>query len=356
MARAPAKQSGKKTGGLKQEISIPALKVTQGDHVFYAFVIKASKLWPMISINRREEEEDRGYQRVLSTARTSAVAKHIKAGNPIPNSILISLDAGKYAKQDGMLTIPAGKDIGWVIDGQHRVAGAYEALPDVDIEFCVFAFVNVEQTFQIEQFVTINSEAKGVPTSLVYDLLSYLPSKTTAAEIARERAITIAKELRTEASGPFKNRIVTTQSPKNGQISITNFVRKVSPLLHPEKGNLKSHTQLEQQIIIRNYFDGIKITFPEQWKKSDNIFFKTIGFGAMMNLFEDIFHFAVTEQTGFAPQDVHSVLRDAEDFDFAQWRSTGTGNKAEQDAALEFKTVLLRARSKNPDRKGLRLA
>jgi hypothetical protein len=99
----------------------------------------------------------------------------------------------------------------------------------------------VDIAFQIEQFVTINSEARGVPTSLVYDLISYLPSKINPNDIARERAIEIAKEIRKTPGAALQNRIVTTSSPKNGQVSLTNFVRKVQPLVHPEREDFE-HT------------------------------------------------------------------------------------------------------------------
>lgn len=348
-----SKQSEKKTGELAKSLSVPALEVTQGGHKFYVFTMKASVLWPLISINRREEDEDRGYQRVLSTARTSAVAEHIRAGNPIPNSVLVALDRATYKGSN--LSIPAGTDVGWVIDGQHRIAGAYEALPDVDIELCVFAFVGVDVQFQIEQFVTINSEAKGVPTSLVYDLISYLPSKVSPADIARERAIEIGKAIRKLPGTALQNRVVTTTSPKNGQVSLTNFVRKVQPLVHPEKGRLRAHSLLQQERIIANYFDGLKIAYQDQWLRSDNIILKTVGFGAVMNVFEDIFDYTITEQGGFAPKDVAQTLKPAKDFDFDQWKGYGSGNKAELDAAQDFRTYLLRARAKNPSGKELRL-
>jgi DGQHR domain-containing protein len=349
------KRSGKKTGQLSKSLSVPALKVVQGAFTFYVFVLKASVLWPLVSINRREEDEDRGYQRVLSTARTAAVAEHIRAGNPIPNSVLVAFDKATFNQSKSTLTIPSGKDVGWVIDGQHRIAGAHEALPEVDIELCVFAFVGVDVAFQIEQFVTINSEAKGVPTSLVYDLISYLPSKVSPNDIARERAIEIAKAVRKTPGTALQNRIVTTSSPKNGQVSLTNFVRKVQPLVHPERGRLKTYSLLEQEKIISNYFDAIKRVFKEQWLRSDNVILKTVGFGAVMNVFEDVFDFTVSEQGGFAPTDIAQTLAAATNFDFEQWKSYGTGNKAETDAAQDFRTHLLRVRTKNPPSKGLRL-
>jgi len=114
----------------------------------------------MVSINRRSETEDRGYQRVLSNARVEAVANHITSGRPLPNSVLVALDNAKYDEKLKQLTIPKGKDIGWVIDGQHRIAGAHEAAKKVDIELCIFAFVGVDEEFQIEQFCNHQSRAK----------------------------------------------------------------------------------------------------------------------------------------------------------------------------------------------------
>lgn len=355
MAKRPSKQAGPKVGQLEAAIAVPAIRVTQGDAEFYVFKIKASRLWPMVSINRRSETEDRGYQRVLSNARVEAVANHIRAGRPLPNSILIALDKAKFDEVSGKLSIPAGKDIGWVIDGQHRTAGAHEAADAKDIELCVFAFVDVDQEFQIDQFVTINREQKGVPTSLVYDLLSHLPNRKKPADVANERAAEIANELRHDPKSALSGRIVVTQSPGKGQISITNFVRKVAPLVHPERGTLKVFTLPEQTQIISNYFGALKEVFSEQWSKSDNIFFRTVGFGAMMNVFEEIFSIVSSSRAGFTIPDIRETLKGVKHFEFSQWSTYGSGNKAEMEAAQEFRTDFNRSLAKTPDAKRIRL-
>ncbi|TIR20895.1 MAG: DGQHR domain-containing protein [Mesorhizobium sp.] len=355
MAKRPSKQSGHKAGALSAQITVPAFEVKQGDVEFFVFKLLASRLWPMVSINRRSETEDRGYQRVLSNARVEAVANHIRAGRPLPNNVLIALDKATFDAQAGTLTIPAGKDIGWVIDGQHRIAGAHEAAGDEDIELCVFAFVGVDQEFQIEQFVTINREQKGVPTSLVYDLLSHLPSRKRPADVANERAAEIANQLRNDTKSPLSGRIVVTQSPGKGQISITNFVRKVAPLVHPDRGALKVFTLPEQEQIIANYFSALKDTFSEQWAKADNIFLRTVGFGAMMNMFEEIFAIVLSAQRGFTVPDIKEVLKGMAHFDFSQWSLIGSGNKAEMEAAQEFRTDFNRSRAAAPSGKRIRL-
>ena len=352
----PAKQSEKKTGGLKSPINVAAFEVIQGSHRFYVFKLRASTLWKFVSINRRAEEKDEGYQRVLSTSRLEAVARHIIEGNPLPNSVLIALEGATYSPQTSKLKIPSGTDVGWVIDGQHRIAGAHEAANKVEIDLCVIAFIDVDLEFQIEQFVTINREAKGVPTALVYDLLKHLPARKKPTEVATERAAEIANSLRRGRQSVFGNRIVVTMSPRKGQISITNFVRKVAPHVNPERGILRIYTLPEQERIIDNYFSALKRLFPEQWKKTDNIFFRTIGFGAMMNVFEEIFQTTISSKKGsFKVSDIMSIMDGVSHFDFAQWEAYGSGNKAELQAAQDFRTDFNRSRGRVSSKEGLLL-
>lgn len=347
----PAKQSDPKSGGLDEPLTVSAVPIRQGKHTFYVFSLDASTLWKFVSISRRHEMKDEGYQRVLSTSRVDAAARYIQDGNPIPNSVLLALDGASFEEKTNELTIPAGSDIGWVIDGQHRIAGAHEAAQSangLDIELCVAAFIDVDLEFQITQFVNINREAKGVPTSLVYDLLAHLPPTRKPSAIATERATDIANSLRKDPDSPFYRRIVVTTSPTKGrELSITNFVRKVSPLVHPERGQLKIYTQPEMQRIVSNYYSALKLTFPEQWKFSDNMFFRTVGFGALFNVFDDIFQTVLSRYGNFRIESVVEVLEPVKHFDFQQWNSYGTGNKAELQAAQDFRVDFSRSKPAN---------
>jgi DGQHR domain-containing protein len=335
MAKIPKQQGGKKHGATSAKLRFKAIELSQGDHKLYSFVEQASKLWSLVSINRREENKDEGYQRVLSTSRVRDVADYILEGNFIPGSIIIAVDKGAYVK--GKLEISAGKDIAWVIDGQHRLAGAHLAATEgKDIQLNVIALLNLDEENQIEQFVTINREGKNVPTSLYLDLLKLLPHRKSFSELASERASDIANALRREKKSPFFGRVVVTTSPKQGQISVVNFVRKLAPYVNPEKGLLNVFTLIEQGQIIDNYFIALSSVFSEEWTKTDPIFFKTIGFGAVMNVFEAVFKEATMHGDGFRVTDVVELLDPMKSFNFAQWRERGTGNLAETGAARDF--------------------
>jgi DGQHR domain-containing protein len=166
--------TGQKIGKISKGLEIPCFEFTQGKHRLYAFVLDAKTAWHMFSISRLTEddkEEDFGYQRILSPARLSNITKYITSGKPIPNSILVSLDEAVYDDHKKALKIRKGTDIAWVIDGQHRLAGAFQAADsNHNISLLVVAFVGLTEKEQVEQFITINDEARGVPRSILLDL------------------------------------------------------------------------------------------------------------------------------------------------------------------------------------------
>ena len=147
-----------------------AIKVSQNRQEFYIFKCKASELWSFSVINQRQEDKDEGYQRVLSASRRSKLSEFIKSGNVVPGAIVVSLNAATYAR--GKIDIPDKPDAAWIIDGQHRAAGAALAAEEgTDIELAVVAFLNLDFQEQVDFFVTINKEAKGVPSSLYLSLI-----------------------------------------------------------------------------------------------------------------------------------------------------------------------------------------
>src|SRR5690349_1107897 len=138
---ATAQESVKKIGHVPRAMKVAAQQVTQGQHTLYLFKGKASVLFDSLSINRRVPDKDEGYQRVLSSSRVQAITSYIRKNRSIPGAIIVSLDKAQFDTQKQELTIPAGKDVGWVIDGQHRLAGAAMAAREgMDIEFPVVAF------------------------------------------------------------------------------------------------------------------------------------------------------------------------------------------------------------------------
>ncbi|RYG29850.1 MAG: DGQHR domain-containing protein, partial [Burkholderiales bacterium] len=97
--------------------------------MFYIFKLKASELFAATEINQRVEGKEEGYQRVLSPGRVKSVSRYIANGGAIPGSVIISFDKLNFDEADGTLSLPPANKPGWVIDGQHRLAGRTDFKP-----------------------------------------------------------------------------------------------------------------------------------------------------------------------------------------------------------------------------------
>lgn len=322
-------------------MKFPAIKIKQGNKFFFAFTCKASRLWRFSEINQRQEDKDEGYQRVLSPSRVKRIQDFIMQKNAIPGAIIISCDNAEFSK--GYISIPQKKDAAWIIDGQHRCAGAAKAAKEGnDINLPIIAFIGLSEQEQADYFITINKEAKGVPSSLYIDLLRHLPKQKTEKERLEERIADIAKELTRDSESIFSQRIVSTTSPKAGQVSLTNFARRMRPVLHPNNGILGTNTLPEQVKVIENFFSAIEQVFPKPFAK--NVFFKTLGFGAVWRSFPIIFSASLSKTSGFRVKDAVEILTKVSDFDFNAWGKLGTGSAAEiqagDDLIAELKSAL----------------
>jgi len=313
------------------------IKIKQGKREFYSFTCKASVLWGFSEINQRQEDKDEGYQRVLSSSRVNKIKNFIASGNAIPGAIIISLDSGNIERNH--IVIDDKPNSAWIIDGQHRCAGAAEAAKaGVDIDMPVIAFLGLSVQEQTDFFVTINKEAKGVPSSLYIDLLKNLPRKKTEKEILEERIADISREMNGNDESVFYQRIVSTTAPSASQISLTNLARTLRPTMQLGNGILSSYTLPEQIKIIENYFSAIKQVFTKHFDK--NLFFKTLGFGAVWRAFPIVFSASLKEHGGFRVQDVANILSRVRDFDFDAWNKAGTGSAAEIQAGDDLRTEI----------------
>jgi DGQHR domain-containing protein len=331
------KKKSSKASAKTEYLEFPCMTFKQNDQEIAFFTADPMKMWDVLSINRKIEDKNEGYQRSLSQSRVGSISRFIDNENYLPQSLLITLDNAEVVQRAGhqVLRIPNTTDAGWVIDGQHRFVGARNAKKKIVLPF--IAFVGLEVIDQIQLFISINKEAKGVPSSLYLDLLRILPNQyKSAAEMSKERASDIGVELKKDEESPFYNKIVVTTAPRQGEISLTNFVRKITPLIQPGKGLLSSFTEVEQRAVINNFFLGVRNVFSKEYKRTDSIFFQTLGFGALLNAFPSFFSYTLREHSGFTAADITKVFKQIDYFDFGTWHSKGTGNAAEIEAGNDL--------------------
>jgi DGQHR domain-containing protein len=316
-------------------VHVPAIPVQQGQHVFYLFTMPASKLFRLLQINQRSEDKREGYQRILSPSRVKSIERYIVAGRRVPGAIIAAFDQGSFDPDARILTLPKDENAGWVVDGQHRLVGAFQASEEgSDIWLPTVGLLGASLPDQIELFVTINREARGVPASLYIDLLKDLPRLKTEREIIEERVADIARRLNNEELSPFSQRIIFTRTAKAGEISLVNFARIFRPLLDRTSGTLGIYTELEQEGAITNYYKALSVAYPEAWRRE--IFFRTIGFGGVWRAFPLIFTLTNSRFKGFTVSAIAKIFSGIRDFDFEGWGQLGTGSAAEIQAGNDL--------------------
>lgn len=340
----------------KPFIGVDAFAVKQGAFEFYLFSMKASTLWGLSQINRRSEDKDEGYQRALSNARVRNISRYIKAGGMLAGSVVVSFDEGTFDESASRLRLPKKKNLGWVIDGQHRLAGAYEASKlGVDLLLPVIGFLSLTLEKQVELFITINREARGVPASLYIDLLKDLPKRKSDRELTDERMADIARGLDRDELSPFHQKIIFTRTAKAGEISLNNFARILRPHITRPSGTISLYTPGEQEGAINNYYKALAGSFPKAFKKDPPIFLRTIGFGAVWRAFPYVFNLCQSRHKSFSVAAISKVFAEIHDFDFDKWTEAGSGTSAETSAGEDLIAALEEAYAEDGGMTALKL-
>ncbi|MCW5768161.1 MAG: hypothetical protein KIT19_05725 [Phycisphaeraceae bacterium] len=194
---------------------------------------------------------------------------------------------------------------------------------------------------QVHCFVTINKEQKGVSASLYIDLLKHLPPTKSESDLMKERAADLGSSLKLDDQSSY-SKIVVTTAPAAGEISMVNFVRKVTPLIRRD-GRLNAFNDEDKKAVLENYYRGLSHVFPAEYRKNNSVFFKTIGFGALMTALPTFLDMTINERKAFTVEDVISTFKRIAHFDFSAWHERGTGTHAENMAAEDLRAELLDA-------------
>lgn len=306
----------------------PVFEMQQGSLKMYAFIAPSEVLRRVCTVSRREEDAEKGYQRHLKESRLRQIARYVdERKGVIPNNIILDFYHKEVAvdEEAGRITFPGNKRCAWVIDGQHRLFGFEHAKTQYPL--LVVAFIRLKLEQEVNMFITINTEQKRLPSSLTLDLLGI----TGTEEDINRRCRDLVAKLNEEEDSPWYG-LVNMTGEGVGYISLVNFVRKVKPLVSPG-GVLNRYTFEEQYGCLANYWAAVRAVYADQWGRS--LLTKTVGFGALMNLFPSIFTKTLAMKKGeFTTAAIIATLTLIKDVRFdGETLGSGTGNKAEMAAA-----------------------
>lgn len=259
---------------------------------FYLCGLDCKTLVNISYVARRGESEEQGaVQRILNKSRVSSIAEYVLNGGYFPTNIILNVTIPeKITIQDNnVLEVTDDKHFAQVLDGQHRIAGMREALlsnPEVgSVVFPVLLAVGLSTEQCADIFLSINTEQKTVPKSLLYDL--YGLTNTSKNDYSIERGRDVAYNLNNDEDSPYKGFIKFPGSTRfKGGIQLSSAVNALKPLVKPH-GEFEKYQIQELKIqtkVLKNYFNALEYYYDKKWYELSNPFLFASGFGAAIDV------------------------------------------------------------------------
>ncbi|WP_267428513.1 DGQHR domain-containing protein [Methylobacterium sp. GC_Met_2] len=262
---------------------VPYIPIEQSSKTFFLTALPAAlvTLVSYASVRRRDDEEG-AVQRLLNNSRIAGIKNFALHGGDFPASIVLNWVTGRLAWDERELRVPHTARSAQIIDGQHRVAGLREAIeenPHLGHQLLPVAiYIGLSTIECADIFLSINTEQRPVPKSLVYDL--YDIASDDLVDQAAARARDIAASLN-EPGQAYEGLIKFPNGPRQrGGVALSTAVSAIKPLIE-EKGLFDQigATSLEvQRQIFQNFFLALKDKTGDRWEEKDNAFLYAGGF------------------------------------------------------------------------------
>lgn len=266
------------------------IPVQQKEHIFKLVSMPAGLLTRIsYAAVRRQDQEEGAVQRVLNTARISGVKDFALRMGDFPASIVLNWVGGRMIERSGEVLIPDEPKKAQIIDGQHRVAGLKAAIDEnpavADYEIPVAIYEGLDTANSARIFISINTEQRPAPKSLVFDL--YGVTASDLMDPAAIRSSDIVAHLGADGQ-PYSGWIkLPNQERQRGGVALSTAVNAIKPLVDT-KGLLEQigASELEvQKAIFSNFFGALKDKYGDRWDDRGNAFIYASGFIGAVEFF-----------------------------------------------------------------------
>lgn len=270
---------------MARNIEAPAILVSQGSNEFYLTKLTARQLVTLSYVAVRGVDSEEGaVQRILNRERLSSLRRYALTKASYPSSIVLNWTGTSAPTYDeGVLTCVEVPRSAQIIDGQHRVEGLRAAIEERhdlgDIEVPVSIYVGLDTKACADLFLSINTEQRPVPRSLVFDL--YGIASENVVDAAAVRARDIAMALNSDECSPYYENIKMPNQPiRRGGIALSTAVTALKPLVE-DKGifeQIEAKELIIQQRIVMNFFQALSRKYGSRWGDKSNAFQFAAGF------------------------------------------------------------------------------
>ncbi|MBD2747769.1 DGQHR domain-containing protein [Microvirga sp. BT688] len=317
------------------KITIPAARVRQGALMLFTTSMKvgdlvADKFYSVETLDP-SNGEDKGYQRLLNTARAKKLAEYIVKGQDsqdafLPTSVFLATSKSiPFDESTNSIHIDTA-DVGpfSVVDGQHRLEGlkmaAHKDPRVLDFEVPVNIAVNLPQIHQMCHFLIVNTTQKSVDKSVEQRITSRLTEALDVEDMPSlpkwilntvqkgevDKAVKYIDYLNETEGSPWKGKILMANSDTEGAtINQRSFVKLV----------VRYILTANNPIIAFSDFDKEKKIFLNYWKAIATILddgdasalYKYIGVELFCR-FSIPFFMKLQERGNFTVQAMHDLL------------------------------------------------
>ncbi len=272
-------------------ISAPAARVRQGGLTLYTTSIKVRDLVAENFYNVETLDpasgNDKGYQRLLNSARAKKLADYIVKGQDsadafLPTSVFLATDKELPFDGDKNLLEIDSVSVGpfSVVDGQHRLEGLKLAAEKdervLDFEVPVNIAVNLPKIAQMCHFLIVNTTQRSVDKSVEQRIVARLSDALDVEELPSlpkwilnivergevEKAVKYVDYLNDDATSPWHNKIkMANETNNSGTVNQQSFVKAI----------VKYVLNANNPLAILNDFDKEKKIFSNYWRAIANI-------------------------------------------------------------------------------------
>lgn len=171
-----------------EKVRFTASNITQNETRFYSMSIPTDILKECCFVSTRDEDPEKGFQRVLDEKRAKEIADYIDSGHgTIPSSIILSAQPEAEVAIVGRgrtMEFTVHPKAFLILDGQHRVYGFSLAKSAVRVP--VVIYVGLSRKEESRLFIDINSKQRGVPTELLLDIKRMAEYENSTEQILRD--------------------------------------------------------------------------------------------------------------------------------------------------------------------------
>lgn len=272
---------------MNKKIVRPAALIKQGQLTLYSTSLKVSDLlipnFYNVETLDPDDENDKGYQRLLNRARAKRLADYIVEGQEskdafLPTSIFMATHKNiDFNPSNNTIEI----DIDTVgpfsiVDGQHRVEGLKMATEKdsrvFDFEVPVNIAINLPKIAQMCHFLIVNTTQKSVEKGVEQRIYARLTQALEVEDIPNlpkwisktvekgedEQALKYVDFLNADLESPWLNKIeMANQENKDASVNQKSFVKSIKRYVLVANNPISIKSQDIQHKIFLNYWKAI---------------------------------------------------------------------------------------------------